>query len=123
MAPDIGLLIVAVAVAGVCSVSAQILVPFAATLAPPEERGRVVGTVMSGLLIGILLARTFSGLVAEVAGWRTVFVVAGVLVLGLAAVLQRRLPDERPARPSPTPTSWARWSASCAPSRSSGSDR
>ncbi len=99
VAPDIDLLIAAVAIAGVCSVSAQILVPFAATLARPEERGRVVGTVMSGLLIGILLARTFSGLVAEVAGWRTVFVVAGVLVLGLAAVLQRRLPDEgsRPA--------------------------
>jgi predicted MFS family arabinose efflux permease len=79
-APDLIVLTVAVAVAGVCSVAAQILVPFAATLASDRQRGRVVGTVMSGLLLGILLARTFSGLIAEVAGWRTVYL---------------RLPDER----------------------------
>jgi predicted MFS family arabinose efflux permease len=98
-APDITVLLIAVAIAGITSVSAQILVPFAASLASEQERGRVVGTVMSGLLIGILLARTFSGLIAEVAGWRTVFVVAGVMVLGLSARLSRRLPDER-SRPS-----------------------
>jgi predicted MFS family arabinose efflux permease len=99
VAPNIDLLIASVAVAGVCSVSAQILVPFAASLASEDQRGRVVGTVMSGLLIGILLARTFSGLIAEVAGWRTVFVVAGVVVVVLAALLHRRLPGEghRPA--------------------------
>jgi len=95
-APDIIVLIAAVAVAGVCSVAAQILVPFAATLASDRERGRVVGTVMSGLLVGILLARTFSGLIAEVAGWRTVYVVAGGVVLVMAALLHRRLPDEQP---------------------------
>ena len=94
VAPTIDLLIASVAVAGVCSVSAQILVPFAATLASPGQRGRVVGTVMSGLLLGILLARTFSGLIAEVAGWRTVYAVAGVLVLLLAGLLHRRLPGE-----------------------------
>jgi len=96
VAPTIDLLIASVAVAGVCSVSAQILVPFAATLASPGQRGRVVGTVMSGLLLGILLARTFSGLIAEVAGWRTVYAVAGVLVLLLAGLLHRRLPGEQP---------------------------
>jgi predicted MFS family arabinose efflux permease len=94
-APDIGVLIGAVAVAGLCSVSAQILVPYAAELASEEQRGRVVGTVMSGLLLGILLARTFSGLIAEAAGWRTVYVVAGAMVLSLSGVLSRRLPDER----------------------------
>jgi predicted MFS family arabinose efflux permease len=98
-APDITVLIVAVTLAGVCSVSAQILVPFAASLASDEQRGRVVGTVMSGLLLGILLARTFSGLIAEVSGWRTVYVVAGVVVLVLSALLHRRLPDEG-SRPS-----------------------
>jgi predicted MFS family arabinose efflux permease len=94
-APDIAVLVVAVALAGVCSVAAQILVPFAATLATDQQRGRVVGTVMSGLLLGILLARTFSGLIAEAAGWRTVYVVAGAVVLVMAAVLNRRLPGEQ----------------------------
>ncbi len=98
-APDMIVLLIAVAVAGITSVSAQILVPFAASLASEQDRGRVVGTVMSGLLLGILLARTFSGLIAEAAGWRTVFVVAGVMVLGLSLQLHRRLPDEH-SRPS-----------------------
>ena len=66
---------------GLTSVMAQLLVPFAATLAPEAERGRVVGNVMSGLILGILLARTFSGLVAQVAGWRAVYVIAAVLML------------------------------------------
>ena len=72
------------------SVMAQLLVPFAATLAPEADRGRVVGNVMSGLILGILLARTFSGLVAQVAGWRTVYVIAAVLMLAqtVAAVRQ-----------------------------------
>jgi predicted MFS family arabinose efflux permease len=93
-APDILVLIAAVTVAGVCSVAAQILVPYAATLASERQRGRVVGTVMSGLLIGILLARTFSGLIAEVAGWRAVYVSAGVVVLALTVVLARWMPHE-----------------------------
>jgi len=99
VAPDITILIMAVTVAGLCSVAAQILVPFAASLAGDWERGRVVGTVMSGLLLGILLARTFSGLIAQAAGWRTVYVVAGGVVLVLSAVLNRRLPGEH-RRPS-----------------------
>ena len=93
-APDVVVLLVAVAVAGLCSVAAQILVPFAASLANDAERGRVVGTVMSGLLLGILLARTFSGLIAQAAGWRTVYVAAAAMVLALSAVLYRRLPGE-----------------------------
>jgi len=93
-APDIIVLIAAVAVAGLCSVAAQILVPYAATLATDRQRGRVVGTVMSGLLLGILLARTFSGLIAEAAGWRAVYVSAGAVVFVLAVVLHRRMPGE-----------------------------
>jgi predicted MFS family arabinose efflux permease len=98
-APNVTVLIVAVTVAGLCSVAAQILVPFAASLANDQQRGRVVGTVMSGLLLGILLARTFSGLIAEAAGWRVVYVVAGGVVLALAAILRLRLPGEH-RRPS-----------------------
>jgi predicted MFS family arabinose efflux permease len=86
---------------GVGSVGAQMLVPFAASLANEESRGRVVGSVMSGLLLGILLARTLSGLVAGLAGWRTVYWVAAALVLLLAVVLGWKLPKE-PVRPNAT---------------------
>ena len=91
-APSIGLFIAAVGVIGLTSVMAQLLVPFAATLSPESERGRVVGTVMSGLLFGILLARTFSGLVAEVAGWRAVYALAAALMAAQAVVLYAKLP-------------------------------
>jgi predicted MFS family arabinose efflux permease len=98
--PSAVVLIGAVAVAGLCSVSAQILVPFAAHLADDRNRGRVIGTVMSGLLLGILLARTFSGAIAELGGWRSVYVVAGGVVTVLTVVLVVVLPGEDP-RPHP----------------------
>ena len=91
-APSIGFFIVACATIGLTSVMAQLLVPFAATLAPEAERGRVVGNVMSGLVIGILLARTFSGIVAQAAGWRAVYVIAAVLMLVQTVVLYVKLP-------------------------------
>lgn len=78
---------------GSLSVVAQILVPYAASLAGEEERGRVVGTVMSGLLLGILLARTAAGYLAQIGGWPTVYWVAAVLMLVLAAALRFGLPD------------------------------
>jgi predicted MFS family arabinose efflux permease len=91
-APSFGLLACAMAVVATTSVVVQILVPFASVLAAPEERGQVVGVVMSGLLTGILLARTVSGLLAGAAGWRAMFVVAAGLMALLAAVLWRVLP-------------------------------
>jgi predicted MFS family arabinose efflux permease len=91
-APALTVLALALAVVGVTSVVAQVLVPFASDLAADDERGRVVGTVMSGLLIGILTARTASGLIAEVAGWRAVYAIAAVLMLALALALWRALP-------------------------------
>ncbi|MDB6144554.1 MAG: transporter [Pseudomonas sp.] len=82
---------------GVVSCVAQLQVPFAASLANDQERGRVVGIVMSGLLLGILLARTVSGTIAHFAGWRMVYGVAAVLILLLTACLARALPqDQRP---------------------------
>lgn len=89
-------LMVAAALAGAGSVAAQILVPLAATLADDADRGRVVGTVMSGLLLGILLARSAAGLVAGAAGWRVVYWAAAALTLVVAAVLSRQLPREAP---------------------------
>lgn len=95
LAPSAGFFMAATGLVGVTSVMAQILVPFAATLTPDAERGRVVGTVVSGLLLGILLARTISGLVAEVAGWRTVYWVAAILMLAQAVLLWAKLPTYR----------------------------
>ena len=95
VAPSIGLFIVACGSIGLTSVMAQLLVPFAATLAPESERGRVVGNVMSGLVIGILLARTFSGLVAQAAGWRAVYVLAAILMVVQTVVLYVKLPRFR----------------------------
>lgn len=86
------MMIVGTALTGLFSVVAQILVPLAATLASPEKRGKVVGTIMSGLLLGILLARTVAGLLASLGGWRTVYWVASVLMVVIALALWRGLP-------------------------------
>ncbi|HET6792959.1 MAG TPA: MFS transporter, partial [Acidimicrobiales bacterium] len=94
-APGIGPLLVGACVVGLTSVMAQVLVPFAATLAPPASRGRVVGTVMSGLLLGVLLARTLAGYVAQAAGWRSVYFAAAGLMAVTSAVLAVRLPTHR----------------------------
>ena len=91
-APNITVLMLGTALTGMLSVVAQILVPFAATLALPHERGKAVGTVMSGLLLGILLARTFAGVLADLGSWRTVYWVASLLMLAMSAVLWRVLP-------------------------------
>ncbi|BCG08322.1 MFS transporter [Buttiauxella agrestis] len=85
-------MILGTALTGLFSVVAQILVPLAATLAEPEKRGKVVGTIMSGLLLGILLARTVAGLLASLGGWRTVYWVASVLMIFMAIALWRGLP-------------------------------
>jgi predicted MFS family arabinose efflux permease len=92
--PSIGLLVVASFAVAVCAVVAPLLVSFAAALANPGERGRATGTVMSGVLLGLLLARTGGGVVAQWGGgWRTVYAVAAVVMLALAVVLHRALPD------------------------------
>jgi predicted MFS family arabinose efflux permease len=95
-APSIAVLAAAAGVVGVTSVVAQVLVPFAGDLASDHERGRLVGMVMSGLLIGILVARTVSGVVAELAGWRAPYVLGALGMVALAAALHRALPDVRP---------------------------
>jgi predicted MFS family arabinose efflux permease len=81
---------------GVTSVVAQILVPLAGMLAGDHERGAVVGTVMSGLLLGILSGRIVSGLLAAAFGWRCVYATAAAVVAVLALVLHRMLPREVP---------------------------
>lgn len=94
--PSFILLAAGLVVVGVTSVVAQILVPMASMLAAEHERGRVVGHVMSGLLVGILVARTASGLIAQAGGWRLVFAVSAALMLVLCEVLRAALPEVRP---------------------------
>ena len=81
---------------GACAATIHVIVPLAAHLAPPKERGRIVGTVLSGLLIGALLARTFSGVVGAQYGWRVVYWFASALMLALAITLRLSLDSSRP---------------------------
>jgi predicted MFS family arabinose efflux permease len=98
-ATSITTLSIGIAVAGLFSVTAQVLVPLAATLAVPERSGRAVGTVMSGLLLGILLGRSFAGLLAGIGGWWTAYRLGAVLMVVIALALWRALPTSRPTSP------------------------
>ncbi|HET6870537.1 MAG TPA: MFS transporter, partial [Solirubrobacteraceae bacterium] len=102
-APSFTLFALAIAILGVTAVVAQIIVAMSSSLAAETERGRVVGTVMSGLLIGILVARTISGLIAEFLGWRAVFVIVAAAMVMLAAVLRCALPRVPPTERLPYP--------------------
>jgi len=95
-APTLPVLIGASLAIGIVSTIAQQAVPFAAEIAPPERRGHAVGTVMSGLLIGILLARTASGFIGEYFGWRAVFGASIVSLIVLGIVIVMKLPRSQP---------------------------
>ena len=92
LAPTAAVLLVGLAVVGLLAVVVQVLVAFAATLAAPAERGRVVGTVTSGVVVGILLARFAAGLLADLGGWRSVYLTSAGLTLVTAGLLSRTLP-------------------------------
>ncbi|GAA1072889.1 MFS transporter [Nocardiopsis metallicus] len=92
VAPSYAVVVLAMFVVGLSSVTGQLLTPLAGDLARPEHRGRTIGTVASGLLFGILIARVVSGFVADLAGWRSVFVFAAVLNLVFALLLARSIP-------------------------------
>ncbi|QBP90631.1 MFS transporter [Bacillus mycoides] len=81
------------ALVGLLAVVTQTLVAFAATIASPTERGRVVGIVTSGIVIGILLARTFAGILTDVAGWRSVYLFSAALMLLMVFMFIKMLPN------------------------------
>ena len=93
LAPGYGVLLAMSAAIGITTVSGQLLTPLTGDLAEDDNRGRMVGIVASGILIGILASRTISGLVAGVAGWRAIFFFASALTAVVAVVLWRRLPE------------------------------
>jgi predicted MFS family arabinose efflux permease len=97
LSPAFPLFLVMSAIIGVTSVTVQVLVPFAARLAPAHQRGRYVGRVMSGLLLGILLARSVASVAAAAWGWRSIYLISAVAMLLLAAALWRILPARPPA--------------------------
>lgn len=101
LATSYPMLLIASLISGGSSVVAQILIPFAASLAPDHARGRIVGRVMSGLLTGILLSRTISSLVSDVAGWRVVYLGSAVLMALLAVALRAALPQHAPTTTMP----------------------
>ncbi|EFL29259.1 major facilitator family transporter [Streptomyces himastatinicus ATCC 53653] len=97
LAPATGLLLAAGTLVGLATVVPQILLPMAAGLVEPARRGSVIGTLQSGLIGGILLARTFSGVLGEQLGWRAPYLLAAVLTALLAVALGFVLPTTTPA--------------------------
>jgi len=85
-------LLVASFITGLTATVAQDIVPASAALAAERSRGKTVGTVMTGLLVGILLSRVVSGVVAEYFGWRTMYMIAALAVLLITLTLWRVLP-------------------------------
>lgn len=94
LAPGFGFLLAALCLVGISTVAGQLITPLASELAAPADRGKIVGTIVSGMLTGILLSRTISGFLAEWLGWRSIYFCAAALTAALALVLHRRLPDD-----------------------------
>jgi predicted MFS family arabinose efflux permease len=94
-----GMLLASMAATGLLAVATQAFVAYAASLTPPSERGQVVGIVTSGIVLGILLARTVAGTLADLAGWRAVYLVSAVLTLVMTALLLKLLPAQHSTRP------------------------
>lgn len=98
IAPTTATLIAASLVLGVAATVAQQVVPFAAVLAPPERRGAVVGTVVSGILCGILLSRTVAGFVGAHFGWREMFWLSVPLAIFASLLMRFTLPKHYPSQ-------------------------
>jgi predicted MFS family arabinose efflux permease len=96
MAPSLMWLIAGSALIGILASVTHVALPIAPDLAPPKQRGRAIGIVMTGLLLGILLARTFAGWVSRIHGWRYVFVVAAVMNAAFVPLLWRVMPKLPP---------------------------
>ncbi|MCM3040569.1 MFS transporter [Paenibacillus motobuensis] len=92
-APTVPVLFIGLAIMGLLAVVTQVLVSFASTLAAPSERGSVVGFVTSGVVIGILLARTIAGVLTDLAGWRSVYLTSAALMLIIVGAIYWVMPQ------------------------------
>jgi predicted MFS family arabinose efflux permease len=95
-APDLWAFLLVSVLIGVTSVVAQILVPLMAHLAPPDSRGKYVGQVTSGLLLGIMLARSVASFAAAAWGWRSIYEISAVLMVLTSITLIKVLPTRQP---------------------------
>ncbi|MCJ2137146.1 MFS transporter [Methylobacterium sp. J-026] len=98
VAPSAPLFLIASFLIGLTASAIQMLVPIAASLAPEAERGRVVGNVMTGLMLGILLSRPSASVIAEYAGWRWFYGLLAGLVALLTIIIARTIPERRPSQ-------------------------
>lgn len=89
---NISILIISSFAVGFTSIIPQLIIPLAAQLSNPKQRGETIGTIMSGLLIGILLSRTVSGILGGYFGWRTVYLIAAIMMLALMIILRKFIP-------------------------------
>jgi predicted MFS family arabinose efflux permease len=96
LAPTAWALVGASLLVGATASVAQQIIPFAASLAEPARRGATIGSIMSGLLCGLLLGRAFAGFIADHFGWRAVFWIGMGLALAMAVLLRARLPSVAP---------------------------
>lgn len=92
LSPNIYILIISCFAVGFTSITPQLIIPLAAQLSNQQQRGQTIGTIMSGLLIGILLSRTVSGILGGYLGWRTVYLIAAIMMLALMLTLKKMIP-------------------------------
>lgn len=93
---NVYILIISSFAIGFTSIVPQLIIPLAAQLSNPQQRGQTIGTIMSGLLIGILLSRTISGILGSYFGWRTVYLIAAIMMLALMLILRKLIPLCKP---------------------------
>ena len=98
MAHSLAVMIVASVLIGLMAAVTHIVLPMAPEFVPSERRGQAIGTVMTGLLLGVLLARSFAGWVGRVAGWRTVFFAAAIMNVAFVPILYRMMPRRTPTQ-------------------------
>jgi predicted MFS family arabinose efflux permease len=103
LAPSGAAVLVILFVLGAACSAIQILVPIAASMAPPDRRGQVIGDVMGGLMVGILLSRPIASLVADAWGWRMFYAISAMAMTVLAAPLAMQLPRRKPVAPTSYP--------------------
>ncbi|QLE41592.1 MFS transporter [Nostoc sp. C052] len=96
-APNMAWLSVSSFVLGFCSIVAHLVIPLVAQLTHPSERGKVIGTLLSGMIFSVLLARSVSGIIGEYLGWRAVYGISAGVMLILAFVIQGRIPVSKPS--------------------------